>query len=135
MSGRFSTPVSSFAINCFTSYSSYLSKRKEYAIMHALGARREDVSNINLLENVGVSILSGASALALAFPLSRLFSLLLDKRVHIANLVNLQVNAFGVPLLPILVILIFSLLFPLFGSAIPQFVFRKQSLVKELSDE
>ncbi|MCQ2772065.1 MAG: ATP-binding cassette domain-containing protein [Bacilli bacterium] len=127
--------VSSFAITCFTSYSSYLSKRKEFAIMHALGARSEDVSNINLLENVGVSILSGISALALAFPLSRLFSIMLDKRVHIANLVTLKINAFNVPFFPILVILIFSLVFPLFGSAIPQFVFRKQSLVKELSDE
>lgn len=127
--------ASSSAISCFTAYSSYLSKRKEYAIMHAMGARREDISNINLLENVTVSLLSGLTSLVVTFPLSRLFSYLLDRNIHIKSLVNLTLSSFGIPFFPVFVILVFALLFPLIGSAIPQYAFRKQSLVKELSDE
>lgn len=127
--------ISSFAINCFTSYSSYLSKRKDFAIMHALGARGEDVSNINLFENTIVSISSMIASLVLGYPLSRLFSFLLSRSVQIKGLVDLHLNAFGIPLFPILLILVFALVFPIIGSVIPQYLMRKQSLVKELSDE
>ncbi len=127
--------IGAVAITCFTSYSLYLSKRKESAILSALGCRSEDISNSLLYESVIVCGLAGMISLACSFPLSRVFSLIVKNETSIGSLINLDLNCFGIPLLPLLVVIVMSLGFPIIGMALPKWASKRSSLVKELADE
>lgn len=127
--------VASIAITCFTAHSLFLSKRKESAILFALGCRANDVSNILLYESILVCGFSGILSLLITFPLSRYLSHVLYLKTMIKNLVNINVKCLGIPGLPILVVLIVSLSLPVIGMVLPNWMSKRNSLVKELADE
>lgn len=127
--------VGSTAITSFTAYSLYLSKRKESAILSALGSTHTDISNTLLYENVLVCGAAGLLSFVLSLPVSRLFSTLVERKTSIGNLVDLNLSCLGIPILPILVVIVMSLGLPIIGMALPKWVSRRNSLVKELADE
>ena len=127
--------VGTIAIDCFTSHSLYLSKRKESAILNSLGCRESDAFNILLYESAIVGSLSSVASLLISIPLSRLFSELLQNKIGLKNLVDIHLTCLGIPFLPVLVVLIISLGFPLLGMITPNIFRKRSSLVKELRDE
>lgn len=117
-------------------YSSFLQRRKEAAILEALGARKADRAFIYEGESVLTSALSALLALGFSFPLEKIFSSFLAQKTGIRDLVSIPYGFYlGVPLFPIVALVAFALFVSAFGGALPLEIASRASLVGELRDE
>lgn len=110
-------------------YASFLSRRREFAILSSLGARQGDLL---LLTSLGPALVSFLSSL-LATGLSPL--LLSGGRAYFAAKAGLALLAPSLPLLAYLVLAASFFFIPLFGSLIPLLRGSFRSLHEELSEE
>lgn len=110
-------------------YASFLSRRREFAILSSLGARQGDLL---LLTSLGPALVSFLSSL-LATGLSPL--LLSGGRAYFAAKAGLTLLAPSLPLLAYLVLAASFFFIPLFGSLIPLLRGSFRSLHEELSEE
>lgn len=110
-------------------YASFLSRRREFAILSSLGARQGDLL---LLTSLGPALVSFLSSL-LATGLSPL--LLSGGRAYFAAKAGLALLAPSLPLLSYLVLAASFFFIPLFGSLIPLLRGSFRSLHEELSEE
>lgn len=110
-------------------YASFLSRRREFAILSSLGARQGDLL---LLTSLGPALVSFLSSL-LAAGLSPL--LLSGGRAYFAAKAGLALLAPSLPLLAYLVLAASFFFIPLFGSLIPLLRGSFRSLHEELSEE
>ena len=110
-------------------YASFLSRRREFAILSSLGARQGDLL---LLTSLGPALVSFLSSL-LATGLSPLF--LSGGRTYFAAKAGLALLAPSLPLLVYLVLAASFFFIPLFGSLIPLLRGSFRSLHEELSEE
>ena len=110
-------------------YASFLSRRREFAILSSLGARQGDLL---LLTSLGPALVSFLSSL-LATGLSPL--LLSGGRAYFAAKAGLALLAPSLPLLAYLVLAASFFFIPLFGSLIPLPRGSFRSLHEELSEE
>ena len=110
-------------------YASFLSRRREFAILSSLGARQGDLL---LLASLGPALVSFLSSL-LATGLSPL--LLSGGRAYFAAKAGLALLAPSLPLLAYLVLAASFFFIPLFGSLIPLLRGSFRSLHEELSEE
>lgn len=118
------------------SYSTFLERRKQTAILMALGARKNDLEFIYESEPFLTSGLSAILALALSYPSSLLASLYLEKEVGIAHLITIPYwRYFGIPFFPIVALLLFAALIAVFSGVLPLHVARRRNVVEELRDE
>lgn len=110
-------------------YASFLSRRREFAILSSLGARQGDLL---LLTSLGPALVSFLSSL-LATGLSPL--LLSGGRAYFAAKAGLALLAPSLPLMAYLVLAASFFFIPLFGSLIPLLRGSFRSLHEELSEE
>ena len=110
-------------------YASFLSRRREFAILSSLGARQGDLL---LLTSLGPALVSFLSSL-LATGLSPL--LLSGGRAYFSAKAGLALLAPSLPLLAYLVLVASFFFIPLFGSLIPLLRGSFRSLHEELSEE
>ena len=110
-------------------YASFLSRRREFAILSSLGARQGDLL---LLTSLGPALVSFLSSL-LATGLSPL--LLSGGRAYFSAKAGLALLAPSLPLLAYLVLAASFFFIPLFGSLIPLLRGSFRSLHEELSEE
>lgn len=116
--------------------SSFLERKKEAAILSALGARRHDVAFLYVLESQLISLLGAVAALALAYPLSRLINRFLEGRVGLANLVQVPLASFlGVPYFTLIALSLLALALSGVGSSLPLAWLSRRHLTEELRDE
>ena len=118
------------------SYSSFMERRKQAAILKALGASRNDRSFVYEGEGFLNAFLSSIIALFLSFPLERLLSSYLKSQTGMASLIDIPYFSFlGYPMLPIIATVVFALVVALFSSALPLGFVAKRPLAEELRDE
>lgn len=110
-------------------YASFLSRRRDFAILSSLGARQGDLL---LLTSLGPALVSFLSSL-LATGLSPL--LLSGGRAYFSAKAGLALLAPSLPLLAYLVLVASFFFIPLFGSLIPLLRGSFRSLHEELSEE
>ena len=110
-------------------YASFLSRRREFAILSSLGARQGDLL---LLTSLGPALVSFLSSL-LATGLSPL--LLSGGRAYFSAKAGLALLAPSLPLLAYLVLAASFFFIPLFGSLIPLLRGSFRSLHEELNEE
>ena len=130
----------SFIGVCFiigiTSLSSFISNKKESAILTILGAKNKDVTKIFVNESLMVVFLSIFVSFVLSFPFQKIINKFVFSKVGIPNIISIPFSSFlGYPYaLPILVFLIttsISLIFIL----TPLLIYKRISLSNELKDE
>jgi ABC-type antimicrobial peptide transport system permease subunit len=118
-------------------YSSFLERKKEAAILWALGARKDDTA---LLYEGGLVShllpLGRGPRLVASFPFERLLSSLLEKHLSIPGLIRIPYfSYFGIPFLPILALFLFAFFTSLLGASLPLHLAMKANLAEELRDE
>ncbi|MFA5283144.1 MAG: ABC transporter ATP-binding protein/permease [Bacilli bacterium] len=118
------------------SYSSFIKKKKESAILSCLGATDSDVSDIFVLENVIISLISALVSMVISFPLSNLFNHLLSSSFGINNIISIPLSSFlNIPLLIPSCVCILGIVVSYFCSVIPLKSYKAFSLSSELRDE
>lgn len=118
------------------SYASFLQRKKEAAILWALGARNSEIDALYLLESLANSFLGAAFSLLLILPLEKGASWLLEEKFGIANLVAVPLFGEGNhPWLFEFLLGVLSLVFALLGTLLPLFSMHQRSLLEELRDE
>ena len=118
------------------SYSSFMERRKQAAILTALGASKNDRSFVYEGEGFLNAFLSSIVALVLSFPLERLLSSYLKSQTGMASLIDIPYFSYlGYPFLPVVVTIVFALVVALFSSALPLGFVAKRPLAEELRDE
>lgn len=117
-------------------YHSFQERRKQAAILSALGARKEDLEWIYEREPLGVNLLAAVFALLLSYPLSLLLSFWLERMLGLSSLIVIPyASAYGIPFFPIIGILCFALCLTFFGVAVPLHIASGKNLCEELREE
>jgi putative ABC transport system ATP-binding protein len=117
-------------------YSSFLERRKEAAILMALGARKGEIRKLFLFGSLLTVFSALMAALSLCFPLEKYGSLFLLNLLGIPELVRLPLGEyFGVPCFLILALSFFAGLISIFGAGLPLAKAEKNNLGEELKDE
>ena len=118
------------------SYSSFMERKKQAAILTALGASQSDRSFIYEGEGFLNAFFSSLIALLLSIPLQGFLSAFLKSQTGISSLIRIPFLSYlGIPLLPIIGVIVFSLLVALVSSALPLSFASKRPLTEELRDE
>lgn len=118
------------------SYSSFVKKKKESAILSCLGAIDSDISDIFVLENVIVTLISGLLSIAISFPLSSLCNRFLSSSFGIANVIRIPLLSFvNIPLLIPSCLFILGVIVSYLCSVIPLKNYKMFALSSELRDE
>ncbi len=124
-----------FILSSFT-YHSFLERRKQTAIVTALGASKNEINILSMAEPFLTSAVSSIAAIGLSIPVSYLVSTLLFNKFKIASLISIPYFDFlGIPFFPIFMVIGLSLFVALVSAAIPLLVTRKRNLLEELRDE
>jgi ABC-type antimicrobial peptide transport system permease subunit len=125
-----------FFIVALSSYSSFAKRRKEAAILLALGARKRSVRNIYVQESMLVGALSSVASLSL-FPLvTKFVNGYLEKTFSMGSLIAVPYQSFlGVPYLLPMLLLLFALLTSFASTSIALSILRKFPLATVLRDE
>jgi len=117
-------------------YSSFLERKKQAAILEALGARKEDRLLIYQSEPVFNAFISSLFSFLLSYPLMKIANFYLAKEVGLKTLVSIPYFSYlGIPFFPILLLLIFSLFIAFISGTLPLKIASSRSLVEELRDE
>ncbi len=124
-----------FILSSFT-YHSFLERRKQTAILTALGSTKREINILCIGEPILTSLVSSTFSLGLSVPISYLVSKILFNKFKISSLISIPYfNFLNIPCFPIFGIIVFSLFIALISAAIPLFVTGKRNLLEELRDE
>lgn len=123
-------------IVALTSYSNFVSRKKETAVLFTLGARSGDLESVYINESVTVALLSALMALGISPLLQRGLNAYIQGRFGLENLIQIPLLSFwGYRLaIPILLIL-FAMLLAYLSSSIPLASLKRMPLAEELQDE
>jgi len=117
-------------------YSTFLEKRKEAAILSALGAKHGDVTSLFLAESTIVTICGGLFSLLLLPLLEKLLNPILLARTGLPNLLSLPLLSFlGIPFLIPAVLLLVAISLSFLGAGLPLGIMAKRPLAESLRDE
>lgn len=117
-------------------YSTFLEKRKEAAILSALGARSGDVEMLFLLESVIVTMCGGFFSLSILPLLEKLLNPFLLAKTGLPNLLSLPLLSFqGIPLLVPVVLFLLACLLSILGAGLPLAILIRRPLAESLRDE
>ncbi|MCH3909071.1 MAG: ABC transporter ATP-binding protein/permease [Bacilli bacterium] len=123
-------------IVAFLAYSSFLERKKEAAILWALGSDRKSSMALHLLPSVITSFLAALLSLTASSPVSKAFSKIISSKVGMDNLIKIPyLKMFGIPFLLPLGIIVFSLLIAFIGAYVPYRSVKNKNLSEELKDE
>lgn len=118
------------------SYSSFISGRKENAILTVLGARSGGILSIYVTEAMVLTVGSATLALLLSPLLQWGLNALLQKEFDVARLIRIPYQEYaGVTFLVILATLGFALVLGFLSSILPLAVSRHMPIVEDLRDE
>ena len=118
------------------SYSSFIKKKKESAILSCLGATDSDVSDIFALESIIISLISVLASMVISFPLSNLLNRLLSSSFGIENIIRIPLSSFlNIPLLIPSCACILGVVISSLCSIIPLKSYKTFALSSELRDE
>jgi len=120
----------------FFAYSSFLKRKKELAVLSALGTRSDDLLFIAALPSV-VSSLAGAVLSLIVTPFLAVgFNSIIQKRMGIAGLIQISYGSvFSIPGFLIMMVILISLLVSSLASSVALGKALRVSLVEELRDE
>lgn len=132
--------ILSFIGVCFiigiTSLSSFVSNKKESAILTILGARNKEVQSIFVNESLSVVLLSLLTSFALSYPTQLLVNKLVKKFAGIPDIISIPYSSFlGYPYLLPIVIFTITITVTLIFILTPLLIYKKISLSNELKDE
>lgn len=117
-------------------YSSFLERRKEAAILSALGARSSEIRFLFLSGSFLTVFLGVLAALSLSYPLEKYGSFLLERFLGIADLIQIPLGEYlGIPGFLILALSSFAGLISALGAGLPLYKAQKANLAEELRDE
>lgn len=123
-------------IIAMTSYSNFVSRKKETAILFALGARDNELSNIYINESVSVALVSAVSALLLAPAVERGLNGLIAFRFKLKDLIQIPLLSFlGYRGALEILLILFAMLLAYLASSIPLASLKRMPLSEELKDE
>ena len=130
------TLIGSALILGIVSFASYSEDHKISAILSCLGARKEDITNIYIIESLCIGVIS----LIVSFALSPLFSLLINFLIKtflgFVGMIDIPFKSYlNVPYLLPLILLIGTLLICVLSTALPILFSKKVQLKEELMDE
>lgn len=118
------------------SYSSFMERKKQAAILSALGASNSDRSFVYEGEGYINVLISSGIALLLSVPLQKIASSFLQKEIGLSGIINIPYASYlGVPFFPIIGIVLFALIIAFVGCSIPLAITANRPLVEELRDE
>ena len=119
-----------------TSFSSYTQDEHTNAILLSLGAKRDDIFSIYIIESLALGIASFFISLAISLAISPLINLILTNCIGFNKLVQIPIKSFLNKrfFLPILVFAITSFV-SLFSSYIPMSLSKRASLSRRLKEE
>lgn len=118
------------------SYSSFMERKKQAAILSALGASNSDRSFVYEGEGYINVLISSGIALLLSVPLQKIVSSFLQKEIGLSGIINIPYASYlGVPFFPIIGIVLFALIIAFVGCSIPLAITANRPLVEELRDE
>ncbi len=128
--------VGTVLILAMSSFSSFVSRKKEAAILSTLGAKGDDLKRIFLEESMAMGLFAGIGACFVAPIATDFLNKVLQTEFDIENAVRIPwLSWLGVPFFLVIVLLAFALLVSYLASAIPLSAMKKISLAKELKDE
>ncbi len=117
-------------------YSSFLERRKEAAILLALGARKKDIRSLFIGGSLITVFLALFAALSLALPFEKYGSFFLERLLGIPNLIRIPLGEyFGIPCFLFIALFLFATLISVFGAGAPLLKAEKANLAEELRDE
>lgn len=116
-------------------YANFTSKKKENAILLALGARRKEIEKLYVAEALLICFGSSSLALVVSFPLSALANGFFEWKFGLNGLVSIPYFSwFGVPLLLEGILALFAFLIAMI-SKVPFAFVKMNDLMEELRDE
>ncbi|MCR4561778.1 MAG: ATP-binding cassette domain-containing protein [Bacilli bacterium] len=120
----------------FLAYSSFLSNKKQAAILFAMGARNGDTKALYQMPSLINSLIAAILSIALIPIFNKYGSLLISHLVGIERMITIPLGSvYGIPFFVFLVIPLFAAIIALIGAGLPLLKARKSSLVEELKDE
>ena len=118
------------------SYSSFLERKKEAAILTSLGAKFSSISFLYLEENLLISFAAMLFALLLSNPLSNFLNAILYNLTKIPSLISIPfASLFGIQNIFTPLCFLLAALITIIGVYTPMLFFKKSSLLSELNDE
>lgn len=118
------------------SYSSFLERKKEAAILISLGGAFRDVVWLYLEGTSLLSLVSMTASFVLSLPLSEILNALLYRWTSLPSLIQIPYSRFlGVPFSLILFGILLALALAFMGTILPLLTFKRKSLLTELNDE
>ena len=128
--------VSLALIIALNAYSSFLSQKKQSAILLSLGAKHSDIVSLVSLEGVALSLVAVLLALPTSILGEKLLSRILENQFGIPNLIQIPfASLWGVPYLLLPLIIIVALLIPVISSIIPLSFAGRIDLAEALKEE
>ncbi len=119
-----------------SSYSGFADRKRETALLFALGAKRRDVLSIYGRESVAVGILGALFAAILSPVLAKGFNRYLMGKFGMETLVRIPFFSFlGIPYLLVISLFLMAVILPLVSTIIPLQFSKKCDLKEELCDE
>ena len=119
-----------------SSLSSYVSGRKEAAVLRVLGAKGGEIYSIYMVEAALLCVASAVASIALVPLLQRILNALLRQKFDVSNLIRVPLWEYaGVSFFLPLVLIGAALFLGLFASLIPMVVNKGAPIAVELRDE
>jgi ABC-type lipoprotein export system ATPase subunit/ABC-type antimicrobial peptide transport system permease subunit len=117
-------------------YSGFLQHRKEAAILHSLGARKNHLRFLYVSSSVLIAFASAFLSLLIVEPLVRLLNPLVNARLGVDSAIRVHLFIYqGMPFIVESVTTLFLVILALAGSGIPLYFALRAPLVEELRDE
>ena len=130
------TLIGTTLIMGIVSFSSYSEDKKVIAILSCLGANRSDISDIYVLENILIAMISIVLSLAISPLLVKVANNLIYRFTGFSNMVVIPFSSFmGLPYLLILMVIVITIFVATVSTVLPISFSSKISLKKELTDE
>ena len=117
------------------SYSNYVAKKKESAILSTLGASKRNIRSIFFSQSLFVSVSAGFVSIILAIMLTKLINPFLENNFMTKSLIKIPFNYFlGIPYGLIIFLLLISILMSFLFTSLPLSIYKGLSLADELRD-
>jgi len=123
-------------ILAMTSYSNFVSRKKETAILFALGGRASSISDIYVNESIFVSLLAAFASILFSPLIEMGLNRLIASKFDLQNLIAIPFRSFmGYSFALEVGLLLFAMLIAIFSSSIPLSSLKRMPLSEELRDE
>ena len=118
------------------SFSSFLERKKEAAILLSLGASFSSIISVYVYESMLVSLFSMLLAFLFSMVVQTCLNPILENVTKIKSLISIPFSSFlNVNFLLIILSILLSLILPFIGTSLPMITFKRNTLVEELNDE